>query len=275
MTAALPINPFPGMNPYLERPGIWPEVHNRIIVGLADALTPRLRPDYAVRVRQRVYIDAEPRISGPARQRIPDAMIPADGTVALRQEIAAAEPKPGDSAVAVALPATELVRQRYLQVLRADSMAVVAVIEVLSPSNKSGADRQDYLAKRAAVKSSTAHLVEIDLLRAGPPMPVIGDAPQDCYRIIVANGRLRPHADLYAFGLREAIPEFVLPLAKGAAGVGVDLNAVLSHVYSHGSYNMLIDYGQDPEPPLSDGDRVWLDGLLRERGLRGGKEAAI
>ena len=267
-TLPLPANPFPGMNPYLERPDIWPEVHNRIIVGLADALTPRLQPDYAVRVQQRVYIDTEPGTFGGAQPRIPDTMILADGTVALRPEIAAAEPKPGASAVAVALPATELLRQRYLQVLRADNMEVIAVIEVLSPSNKSGSDRRDYLTKRTEIERSTAHLVEIDLLRAGPPMPVIGDAPPGCYRIIVANGRLRPHADLYAFGLRAAIPEFTLPLAKGAAGVSVNLNAVLSHVYSHGSYNMFINYGQDPEPPLSEDDRAWLDELLREQGLR-------
>ena len=23
-SAALPVNPFPGMNPYLENPGLWP-----------------------------------------------------------------------------------------------------------------------------------------------------------------------------------------------------------------------------------------------------------
>ena len=268
MTTALPQNPFPGMNPYLERAGIWPEVHNKVIVGLSDLLTPRLQPDYVVRTAQRVYVDGEPRTDGRASQRIPDAMILADGTVVRRQEIAAAEPKPAAAAVAVVLPSTELIRQRYLQVLRADNLEIVAVIEVLSPSNKSGADRSDYLAKRAEVKSSTAHLVEIDLLRAGPPMPVIGDTPRGCYRIIVANGRLRPQADLYAFGIREAIPEFVLPLAQGSPGIGVDLNPVLRHIYSHGSYNMLVDYKQEPEPPLSDDDRTWLDDLLRRQGLR-------
>ena len=273
MTAALPQNPFPGMNPYLENPGIWPEVRNKVIVGLSDLLSPQLQPDYVVRTAQRVYIGVEPGTVGTVRHRIPDAMILADGTIGLRSEIAAAEPQPGVSAVAVALPATELVRQRYLQVLRADDLEVVAVIEVLSPSNKSGHDREDYLAKRAEVKSSTAHLVEIDLLRAGSPMPVIGDVPQGCYRIIVANSRLRPQADLYAFDLREPAPEFTLPLAKGASGVSVDLNEVLGHVYSHGSYNMLIDYRQDPEPPLSDDDRAWLDQLLREKGLRKGGDA--
>ena len=269
-SAALPANPFPGMNPYLESAGFWPEVHNRIIVGLADTLAPRLQPDYGVRVEQRVVVAREPYAgNGLAQVRVPDAVVfTAAAGAGSRRETTAAEPEPGAAAVAVALPAAELLRQRYLRVLRADNMEVVAVIEVLSPANKSGADRRDCLGKRAEVRASTAHLVEIDLLRAGAPMPVIGDAPPGCYRIIVANGRLRPQADLYAFGLREAIPEFVLPLGKGDAGVIVNLNVVLRHVYSHGSYNMFIDYGRDPEPPLSDGDRAWVDGLLRERGLR-------
>jgi len=36
--------PFPGMDPYLERPDLWPHVHNRLIVAIADDLAPRLRP---------------------------------------------------------------------------------------------------------------------------------------------------------------------------------------------------------------------------------------
>ena len=269
MTTTLPQNPFPGMNPYLEHAGLWPEVHTSIIVGLRDFLAPNLRPDYAVRIQERVYLSAEPGAGEPPRFRIPDAMVLTSAAPATAaRDVAVAEPKPAAAAVAVALPSTELIRQRYLQVLRADNLEIVAVIEVLSPSNKSGADRNDYLAKRAEVRSSTAHLVEIDLLRAGPPMPVIGDTPRGCYRIIVANGRLRPQADLYAFGIREPIPEFVLPLAPGSPGIGVDLNPVLRHIYAHGSYNMLVDYGQEPEPPLSDDDRIWLDGLLQAQGLR-------
>ena len=273
MTTPLPQNPFPGMNPYLERPGLWPDVHTSIIVGLRDFLGPRLRPDYGVRIQQRVSLIP----------RSPKSLIPTvDGdsfayltlwcwrvkTAPPLSEIEMTEPKPGASAVAVQLPAVELMPQRYLEVLRVDGLEVVAVIELLSPSNKSGDDRKDYLAKRAEVKSSSAHLVEIDLLRAGPPMPVIGDVPQGCYRVIVANARLRPQADLYAFGMREPVPDFVLPLGKGSEGVQIDLNQVLSAIYAHGTYEMFIDYRQDPEPPLSNADRAWLDQLLREKGLR-------
>ena len=289
-TNAAMVNPFPGMNPYLERSNWWPDVHTSIIVSMRDLLASRLTSDYAVRVEQRVYVAQEPdggngasASLGPtaSRFRVPDAMVlsypagpAASATATAERGIAVAEPAVGVAAVSVALPAADLERQRYLQVLRVDTMEVVAVIELLSPSNKSGGGRREYLGKRATVKNSTAHLVEIDLLRAGPPMPVIGDVPHGCYRIVVANGRLRPHADLYAFGISEAIPEFVLPLAEGAAGISVDLNAAVQHAYAQGSYNMQIDYGQDPEPPLSDDDRVWLDALLRERGLRETANAA-
>ena len=46
---------FPGMNPYLENPDIWPEIHAWLIVQLARSLNPRLKPKYRAAVEQRVY----------------------------------------------------------------------------------------------------------------------------------------------------------------------------------------------------------------------------
>ena len=48
-------NPFPGMNPYLESPELWRSVHNRLIVAIADWLTPQLLPKYLVDIEQRIY----------------------------------------------------------------------------------------------------------------------------------------------------------------------------------------------------------------------------
>lgn len=31
-------SPFPGMNPYLERPDVWLDFHNRFVVRFADQL---------------------------------------------------------------------------------------------------------------------------------------------------------------------------------------------------------------------------------------------
>ncbi|MEL7334031.1 MAG: DUF4058 family protein, partial [Cyanobacteria bacterium J06560_2] len=49
---------FPGMNPYLENPGIWPEVHYGLMGALMRFLNPRLNPKYRVAVEKRVYMAA-------------------------------------------------------------------------------------------------------------------------------------------------------------------------------------------------------------------------
>lgn len=48
-------NPFPGMNPYLEQPELCHQVHNRLIVAIADEITPQVAPQYHVAIEERVY----------------------------------------------------------------------------------------------------------------------------------------------------------------------------------------------------------------------------
>ena len=50
---------FPGMNPYLENPELWPEVHHWILTLLAESLIQQLRPKYRVAVEKRVYHDTD------------------------------------------------------------------------------------------------------------------------------------------------------------------------------------------------------------------------
>jgi Protein of unknown function (DUF4058) len=49
------LNPFPGMNPYLEHPELWHQVHNRLIVGIAGAIAEQVAPKYFVSIEQRIY----------------------------------------------------------------------------------------------------------------------------------------------------------------------------------------------------------------------------
>ncbi|WP_407936398.1 DUF4058 family protein [Limnochorda pilosa] len=37
-------SPFPGMEPHLEHPALWPDVHSSPIVASRDELAPRLPP---------------------------------------------------------------------------------------------------------------------------------------------------------------------------------------------------------------------------------------
>ena len=66
-------SPFPGMDPYLEEPGLWPDVHHRLITVTSDTLAAALRPKYYVRIEERVYLSDE---SDPGRRVIiPDVRI--------------------------------------------------------------------------------------------------------------------------------------------------------------------------------------------------------
>ena len=211
MTTQLPTNPFPGMNPYLEHPGIWPDVHNRIIVELSASLGRRLRPEYRVTTQERVYVLSAPdgNGNGSASFRVADAAV-LSVAAGIGQGMRDPEQGRGKDAIAVQLPTTELFKERYLEVRRVDNRQVVAVIELLSPTNKDyGGGHNDYLAKRASILSSATHLVEIDLLRAGRRMPIIGDVPDSHYRILVANARRHePMADMYVFDFRRGHTRF-------------------------------------------------------------------
>ncbi|MCA9034525.1 MAG: DUF4058 family protein [Planctomycetaceae bacterium] len=49
-------SPFPGMDPYLEAPSLWPDVHHELLSVARELLNRRLRPQYHVRVEERVYV---------------------------------------------------------------------------------------------------------------------------------------------------------------------------------------------------------------------------
>ena len=51
-------SPFPGMDPYLERRNVWPDVHSALIVATRDALAPQVAPAYYVAIEERTYIVA-------------------------------------------------------------------------------------------------------------------------------------------------------------------------------------------------------------------------
>lgn len=43
-------SPFPGVDPYLETPDIWPDVHHELISQIQGVLNSLLRPLYVARV---------------------------------------------------------------------------------------------------------------------------------------------------------------------------------------------------------------------------------
>lgn len=168
--------------------------------------------------------------------------------------------------VEVELPIGAQVRETFLEVRTTTEGDVVTVVELLSPGNKrSGTGRRVYLDKRELVLSTHTSLVELDLLRAGEPMPTVGPRVRSDYSILVSRGYRRPKADLIPFGVRHPIPPFPLPLRRGENELTVDLGRVLHALYDRASYDLRIDYGKEPVPPLASDDADWAKALVRGR----------
>lgn len=257
-------SPFPGMDPYLEHPALWPDVHNSLIAGIRDSLGPRVAPRYVVRLEERTYL-AEPW--GLELLGRPDAVVAKTGRDAggeVREDSGAT----GGTTVEVIVP--DEIRETRLEVRLADTGEVVTVVEILSPTNKrAGEGRRSYEEKRGRILASRTHLVEIDLVRTGEPMSFCGADEIGDYRILVSRGDRRPRATLHAFGLRDAIPVFEVPLRALDPAPALDLGAILGALYDRARYDLSVDYAVDPVPPLPrEEDRAWLDALLREAGER-------
>jgi hypothetical protein len=250
------------MDPYLEQPIFWSEFHSRLIVGIADALAPSLLPRYYVGVETRTYLDGtdEELLVGIADEIVLSAMGQSQSLTPTTSTAIATPTRPQP----VVLPMPTEVKQRYLEIREAGSDAVITVIEVLSPTNKrKGAGRTAYEKKRQQILASASHLVEIDLLRGDEPMAMRGTNTPTDYRILVSRSEDRPKADLYGFTLREAIPEFPLPLQEMTEMVMVDLQAIVRGIYDRGGYSIRINYQQPVRPPaLSVEDQQWVYELL-------------
>ncbi len=50
-------SPFPGMDPYLEHPGIFPDVHDRLITHLSEAIQSRLPEPYFAVIGKRLWVE--------------------------------------------------------------------------------------------------------------------------------------------------------------------------------------------------------------------------
>src|SRR5919199_5587209 len=116
---------FPGMNPWLENPLLWHDVHQSLISALRDDLSPRLRPRYFVAVETHTYVTLPTMVQ--SAQRYPDVMVIERGGPALAAPVAV-ETAPYFT---VDLPQHDPLKEGYLEVRLMPSGEVVTVIELL------------------------------------------------------------------------------------------------------------------------------------------------
>ena len=259
-------NPFPGMDPYMERS--WEDTHPTLIGYVKDVLAPQLPDDLTARIEERVYID----LGGsyvPFRK--PDVRVVEQPTWG--------EPGGGTATAGVATrpvlidwdaePATE----GYVQIMDANGDRIVTAIELLSPANKlSGAGRTAYLRKRDEFCASDANLVEIDLVRAGDWITMMGEyhVPRTyhtTYRVSVRRSVPHSKGEPYPIALSDRLPTIAIPLRPGEPDVLVDLQELVNRAYVSGRYDRT-DYAAPCDPPLAGDEAAWADGLLRAAGRR-------
>jgi hypothetical protein len=152
------------MDPYLEAPSLWPDVHHRLISTIGDQIQAKLTPSYrAVITPYAVFESIE---IAPVRRVVPDVAVVEREPLGLGGGAAAAV-----EAAPLTLPAVMTVSVEYarIEIRTVRDQVLVTAIELLSPANKRpGLDGADaYEKKRQELFSSMAHLLEIDLLRAG------------------------------------------------------------------------------------------------------------
>lgn len=245
-------SPFPGMDPWIENQA-WEDFHPRFLGDVADELVAALRPRYVVRSERRVYVE---------RQGGGGGSIVADiGVARGRARRVPTRQATGSSAapVELTLPMPEHRREVYLTIRERETLEMVSVIELLSPTNKRrGADgRREYLAKRATVLESPCHLVEIDLLRGGERLPMIERLPRGDYYAVVSRSERRPKAQVYGWSLRQPLPTIPIPLAGGDPDHPLELQRLFERRFERSGYDYSLDRDAPVDPPLSSSDAAW------------------
>jgi hypothetical protein len=269
-------SPFPGMDPYLEEPARWPDVHQSLITYVRDALQPQVRPRYHARIGERVYILQPPRAMYPdviLTQRPIKEPAPV-GLAEQTSEVMAAE-EDVDTPVILTLPPVEH-REPFVEIVHAAGDEVVTVIEVLSPANKTtGEGHRLYRRKQQEILGSPAHLMEIDLLSEGLLTVAISEEgqaslPSHRYLVSVKRAPERYRFEVYPIPLQRRLPRVRVPLREPDPDVTLDLQATFTRCYDNGGYADFVDYEQPPPASLSPEEAAWVDGLLQGKGLRDG-----
>ena len=143
----------------------------------------------------------------------------------------------------------------------------MTVIEILSPTNKSGLGRTDYLEKREATAQSSPSIWSRSTclfggfrIALGRPLP-----PGDYYALVSRTEKRRPNCDVYAWSVRRALPTIPVPLSRPDADISLDLSkAFRADLQSCAVTLELVNYKAPGDTlPLAPSDRAWAEQQAR------------
>ncbi|MBI3970063.1 MAG: DUF4058 family protein [Chloroflexi bacterium] len=269
-------SPFPGMDPYLEG-DLWQEFHERLAGAISARLMRLLPRTYVALLAKRYVLDRSALGIVALRPEQVTRVVYPDVHVATTAPVSA-PPTAGSAggAVALAEPAVELpsalpeqVPLLSVEVRDVAQRRLVTAIEILSPVNKEGDGAREYDERRTALLETRTHLLEIDLLRRGQRVRLLGEPPPAPWYVYLSRVQRRPLTAVWPVPLRARLPAVPVPLLEPDPDAPLDLQAAVDDCFAIVGYERLLDYtGPPPPPPLPPEDMAWIEQVLRAAGYR-------
>lgn len=255
-------SPFAGVDPFIEAQHFWQGFHTSFISICQETILESLPEAYDAQIEERIYL-AE--LSEDERQLlVTDMSVIRERTgfpaASGGEAVATLEP------VTVPLEITYETRERFIQITRQEDGELIAIFELLSPSNKRNPDRGVYVQRRNGILNQPVHLVELDLLLDGERLPMRRPLPPAHFYALVSRAERRPNSDVYGWTIRDGLPTIPIPLKAPDADLALDLAKVFRETYNRGQYQRRVKYRRETELSLGDADQAWLDKHLGERG---------
>ena len=247
-------SPFPGMDPYLESPDWFPDLHGDLITYMKGALQRSLPLPYYAQSNYRFWLERSERHTDPDVEVVRAAEKPRRRS---RGGAAVAKLQTwGPLVITVETVEDGPFKQSFLEIRRrqrrGDEIRLVTVIEILSPSNKKVGhpSRDQYIVKQREVLATDAHLVEIDLLRGGaytaavPRESVEAKAGPFDY-VISIHRYVRPQEySVNPISMTQRLPQIAIPLLPGDSDVPLDFQAVFDRAYDDGRMDASSNMGR-------------------------------
>jgi hypothetical protein len=264
---------FPGMDPYLE--SHWGDVHASLVTYARDQLAQQMPGQLKVRIEEYVAVEIQeethdhlyvPDVRVNERPGpLPEGEIAVGAATAVETLIDADEPL-------VVRRIVEPPTQREIRIVdMREGGRLVTAIDFLSETNKT-TGRDDYRRKQSEVLEAGANLVEIDLLRSGKwvlsmPSQWVRESHRGPYRVCVVRAAKAHDAEMYQASYAGPLPNVRIPLRPDDKDAVLRLQPLIEQAYANGQYGD-IDYRNEPNPPLLEEERAWVDELLKNAGKR-------
>jgi hypothetical protein len=236
------------MDPFIEG-NLWTTFHSQMAAEIARQLTPQVAPRYEAHAETRDIYDTGEDLEALIESPDPGVSVLDDGRTPLE--------------IPTGLP--ERVPHYWVEIREPENRRLLTLIEILSPANKRGEARQDYLEKRNSVLRSSANLLEIDLVRQGRRLPAGRPLPDAAYFVFLSRAARRPRMQIWPIPLDRVLPPVPVPLLNDDRDLQLDLQAAFNQVYDVSRYDLLLDYTKAPEVAVPGSATEWLRKVLRSR----------